>query len=103
MSQVLRHYLSNLTCRLKNLLLSHEEVIPTKEIPRLSLVLVKDERLHCLDQLLYVHHSMLLRFHASQAKICHVKLRVRVSEEMAAHNGVGLARLPVRVWQISAL
>ena len=103
MSQVVRHYLSNLTGHSKSLFLSHEELLPTEDTRRLSFVFVKEERLHCLDQHPYVRDSMVLRFHACQTKFCEVKASVLVSEGCAGQNGVGLAGLPARVWQISAL
>ena len=103
MSQVVRHYLSNLTGHSKYLFLSQEELAPTEDIRLLSFVFVRQERLHCLDQLPYVHNSMRRSIHACQAKFCEVKASVLVSEGCAGQDGVGLAGHPARVWQILAL
>ena len=103
MSQVVRHYLSNLTGHSKPLFLSQEEPTPTEDIRRLAFVFVRQERLHCLDQISYVHNSMRRSIHACQAKFFDEKESVLLSEGCAGQDGVGLAGHPARVWQILAL
>ncbi len=91
MPQVVRHYLSNLTGHSKSLFLSHEEPLPTADIRLLSFVFVREERLHCLDQLPHVYHSMRRSIHACQAELCEVKESVLLSEVCSGQNGVGVA------------
>ena len=103
MPQVVRYYLSNLTGHTKSLFLCQEEITPTEDIGRLVLVFVRQERLHCLDQLLYVHNSMFRSIHACPTTFFKELESVLVSKGRAGQDGVGLAGHPARVWQVLAL
>ena len=104
MPQVLSYYLSNLTSHTKSLFSCQEEPTPAEDIGLLAFVFVRQERLHRLDQLPYVHNSMLPSIqNACQTMFIEEKDCVRLSKGCAGQEGVALAGHPAVVWQVLAL